>query len=98
MIKIKVTEIEVNKEEFIQELKKLGNDLFHYTSIKLINKKVFNDHFKTKLSELEFSKLINGLGIDELYCTTFHYDKRNHCEIRCKEVCLSVDTLNDLDL
>lgn len=98
MIKITVKTIEVNKEQFIQELKKLGNDLFNYTSIKYIDRKVFNQHFKTKLTELEFSKLINDLDIDELYCLAFHYDKKLHCEVRCKEVCLSVDTLIKLDL
>jgi len=98
MIKIKITEIELNKEEFIQELKKLGNDLFNYTAIKYIDRKVFNSHFKTKFSELEFSKLINDLNIDELYCSNFHYSKKNHCEVICKEACLSIDTLNNLDL
>ncbi len=42
--------------------------------------------------------LINDLDIDELYCSTFHYDKKLHCEVRCKEVCLSIDTLIKLDL
>ena len=49
MIKIKGTEIEVNKEEFTNEVKKLCSDLNKYLDIHYLYRERFNEHFKTKL-------------------------------------------------
>lgn len=74
MIKIKITEIEVNKDEFTNEVKKLCSDLHKYLDIHYLYKERFNEHFKTKLNDLEFAKLMannlfeiqnisNGIGV-----------------------------------
>ncbi len=59
MIKIKVTEIEVNKEEFTEEVNKLCGDLYRYLGIVYLTRERFNQHFKTKLNDLEFAKLMD---------------------------------------
>ena len=98
MIKITLKTIEVNKEEFIEEIVKLAFDLQNYTPIKFIDRKVFNQHFKTKLSELEFSKLINDLNEDGLFCSNIHYSKDYKTEIITKEVCLYIYSILNSNL
>jgi len=66
MIKIKITEIEVNGEEFTNEVKQLCSDLHKYLDIHYLYKERFNEHFKTKLNDLEFAKLMaNNLFLIE---------------------------------
>lgn len=59
MIKITVKTIEVNKEEFIEEVEKLCGDLYRYLGIVYLTRERFNQHFKTKLNDLEFAKLMD---------------------------------------
>ena len=59
MIKIKVTEIEVNKQEFTEKVNELCGDLYRYLGILYLTRERFNDHFKTKLNDLQFAKLMD---------------------------------------
>lgn len=59
MIKITVKKIEVNKEEFTEEVNKLCGDLYRYLGIVYLSRERFNEHFKTKLNDLEFAKLMD---------------------------------------
>ena len=52
MIKIKVTEIEVNKQEFTEKVNELCGDLYRYLGVVYLTRERFNDHFETKLNEL----------------------------------------------
>jgi hypothetical protein len=64
MIKIKITEIEVNCEEFIQELKDYCYNLKYYLKIHWLDKNLFNEHFKTNLTLLEFAIIMDDYGIN----------------------------------
>ena len=68
MIKIKITEIEVNNEEFIQELKDYCYNLKYYLKKTCLDKDLFNEHFKTNLTLLEFVILMDDYGFElEMY-------------------------------
>jgi hypothetical protein len=75
MIKIKVTEIEVNKDQFTQELKQYCCDLNQYLQIHWLNKDLFNQHFKTNLTLLEFTKLMDDYGFKTQIFTNDKYEK-----------------------
>jgi hypothetical protein len=59
MIKIKVTEIEVNKQEFTEKVNELCGDLHRYLGIVYLTRERFNDHFETNLNDLQFAKLMD---------------------------------------
>jgi hypothetical protein len=75
MIKITLKTIEVNSEEFIQELKQYCYDLKQYLQIHWLNKDLFNQHFKTNLTLLEFTKLMDDYGFKIQIFTTDKYEK-----------------------
>lgn len=59
MIKITKKTIEVNKQEFRNEVINLCADLHSYLKLNYLLKERFNEHFKTKLNDLEFAKLMD---------------------------------------
>jgi len=68
MIKITVKTIEVNKEEFKENVTNLCGDLWTYLNIEYLTRERFNQHFKTELSDLEFAKIMddNWFEIEKL--------------------------------
>jgi hypothetical protein len=59
MIKITKKTIEVNKQEFKIEVINLCTDLHTYLKLNYLLKERFNEHFKVKLNDLEFAKLMD---------------------------------------
>jgi hypothetical protein len=60
MIKITKKIIEVNKDEFRIEVVNLCTDLHAYLKLNYLLKERFNEHFKVKLNDLEFAKLMDS--------------------------------------
>lgn len=68
MIKITVKTIEVDQVQFRKNVIDLCCELNKYLGIEYLTRERFNKHFKTKLSDLEFAKIMddNWFEIEKL--------------------------------